>query len=201
MQVRDFLRDVLHFSDPGLLAVLTPAARLVHCGRGAVIMTGDLPEWTSFILRGVMRGYLVDESGNEITDCFLSRKGDAIFTSRTLAAPFPVTYEAVTDCDLIQIPTDILKEESSRRPELVWLYSDFLLRQLRLHRNLRLLVSLRSAAERYQWFLRQYPELVGVVRDKHIASFLSMSPVSLSRLRRQLKETSGTEESTVPTDV
>lgn len=37
--------------------------------------------------------------------------------------------------------------------------------------------------ERYQWFLRRYPELADVVSIKHIASFLCMSPVSLSRLR------------------
>ena len=42
--------------------------------------------------------------------------------------------------------------------------------------------------ERYQWFLLRYPELADVVSIKHIASFLCMSPVSLSRLRGQLRK-------------
>lgn len=35
---------------------------------------------------------------------------------------------------------------------------------------------------------RRYPELADVVSIKHIASFLCMSPVSLSRLRGQLRK-------------
>lgn len=41
----------------------------------------------------------------------------------------------------------------------------------------------QSAAERYQWFLNAYPGLIDQVKHKHIASFLGMSPVTLSRLR------------------
>jgi hypothetical protein len=42
--------------------------------------------------------------------------------------------------------------------------------------------------ERYQCFLKYYPDLINIVNNKHIASFLGMTPVTLSRLRHQLRQ-------------
>ena len=41
-----------------------------------------------------------------------------------------------------------------------------------------------SAPERYDWFLENYPGLIDRVQHRRIASFLCMTPVSLSRIRR-----------------
>ena len=43
--------------------------------------------------------------------------------------------------------------------------------------------------QRYQWFLENYPGLIHTLNNKHIASFLGMTPVTLSRLRHQLRKT------------
>ena len=45
-----------------------------------------------------------------------------------------------------------------------------------------------SAQERYQWFLKNYPGLIDQVTNKYIASFLRMSPVTLSRLKTGLEK-------------
>lgn len=105
-----------------------------------------------------------------------------------LTASFPINFEAVTDCVLLSIPTQLLVEQFQQSAELQQLYSSYLLEKLKLERELKLLLGISSAMERYQWFLRRYPELADVVSIKHIASFLCMSPVSLSRLRGQLRK-------------
>lgn len=89
---------------------------------------------------------------------------------------------------LLSIPTQLLAEQFQQSAELQQLYSSYLLEKLKLERELKLLLGISSAMERYQWFLRRYPELADVVSIKHIASFLCMSPVSLSRLRGQLRK-------------
>ena len=40
---------------------------------------------------------------------------------------------------------------------------------------------------RYKWFLDKYPGLDGKISSKYIASFINITPVSLSRLRSSLR--------------
>lgn len=47
---------------------------------------------------------------------------------------------------------------------------------------------LNSAPERYQQFLTDYPDLETRVPQYHIASYLGITPESLSRIRSILKE-------------
>jgi len=44
----------------------------------------------------------------------------------------------------------------------------------------------QTAAEKYQHFLRKYPTIVQRVPQHVIASYLGLTPESLSRVRRQL---------------
>ena len=44
-----------------------------------------------------------------------------------------------------------------------------------------------TAKERYEWFLEKYPGLIDQITNKYIASFLRMSPVTLSRLKTLYK--------------
>ena len=45
-----------------------------------------------------------------------------------------------------------------------------------------------SSAERYQAFLDDYPFLQGRVKQSYLASYLGMTPESLSRIRRAIKK-------------
>ena len=59
---------------------------------------------------------------------------------------------------------------------------------LRTHWEIRTMLCQHTAMERYQWFLQTYPALADRVSNKYIASFLGLTPVTLSRLRRALRE-------------
>ena len=172
MHIQDCLEEILHLEDTDLAASLADASRLFSCKKRQLVAKPDAcSDWIPFLVSGVIRGYLTDEKGRDITDCFL-----------------PINFEAVTDCVLLSIPTQLLAEQFQQSAELQQLYSSYLLEKLKLERELKLLLGISSAMERYQWFLRRYPELADVVSIKHIASFLCMSPVSLSRLRGQLRK-------------
>lgn len=63
----------------------------------------------------------------------------------------------------------------------------FLQKALQTHWEINNAMYQYQALERYQWFLRNYPNLDEQVNSRYIASFLSITPVTLSRLRRWLK--------------
>jgi CRP-like cAMP-binding protein len=45
----------------------------------------------------------------------------------------------------------------------------------------------KSAKERYEILLQQFPNIQNRIAQNHIASYLGITPQSLSRIRRQLK--------------
>jgi|SRR6185436_15449162 len=45
----------------------------------------------------------------------------------------------------------------------------------------------RTAAERYQALIEKFPEIILRVQQKHIASYLGITPQSLSRIRKAVK--------------
>ena len=72
--------------------------------------------------------------------------------------------------------------------EVTKLYNELLIKALNEHWKLKQILNSYTAVQRYQWFLDEYPGLIGKVSNKYIASFLGMTPVTLSRLRRTLRE-------------
>ena len=47
---------------------------------------------------------------------------------------------------------------------------------------------LSNGEQRYRWFCKEYPHFLERIPQYHIASFLSMTPVSLSRLRKKFNQ-------------
>jgi hypothetical protein len=46
-------------------------------------------------------------------------------------------------------------------------------------------IRMRSAAERYDWLMNNYPELILRVPAKFIASYLDITEVTLSKIKRK----------------
>ena len=68
------------------------------------------------------------------------------------------------------------------------LYANLVLRSAKRHWEIKTVLYQYTATQKYQWFLQAYPELICHVSGRHIASFLGMTPVTLSRLKRTLHE-------------
>lgn len=112
MHIQDCLEEILHLEDTDLAASLADASRLFSCKKRQLVAKPDAcSDWIPFLVSGVIRGYLTDEKGRDITDCFLYRPGEAVLSLSILTASFPINFEAVTDCVLLSIPTQLLAEQ------------------------------------------------------------------------------------------
>lgn len=187
MHHKTFFTAVLGISDPEIAGTLTAAAHEEHLSRGhCLVSMGEVRPTIHFLLEGVLRGYVVDENGRDITDCFICQAGDIVVGCGELHKPSPVAIETLTECRVLTLPMDQLLGLMDK-PQLLHLYNQQLNAALVRHWEMKMMLYRGSAMERYQWFRKRYPNLEHLVSGKHLASFLGITPVTLSRLRRQLK--------------
>jgi CRP-like cAMP-binding protein len=149
-----------------------------------LIRQGQVVKNTFFVTSGCLRSYCTDKNGKEHTLLFAIKDwwiSDYIaIYSDELAT---LTVECLTDSKVIEFNAKELDGIHSRFPEFESYQRHNLERHIvSLHRRILNQLQL-SAPERYDLFLKQYPDIEQHARNYHIASFLGMTQQSLSRIR------------------
>lgn len=193
MRTRDILVENFPISDHRIIGKLLEISKKEFIPKGSIVVeSGERQTQLPLLLKGVFRGYLLDADGRDITDCFVFRSGDAVVGCNGLGEPSYVCFEAITGCEVLMLPMDATLELLDTDLAMMRLYNHYLREALGRHWEEKILLHRCSAMQRYRWFLQNYPGMIDSVSNKHIASFLGMTPVTLSRLRRQMRE--GTDE-------
>lgn len=152
-----------------------------------LLQAGDVCKWIAFVSRGCLRQYLLDDQGKEHLLSF-AIEGRWITDPSSYHAHEPSTsnIDALEDSELLLIDRATQEKLSVMVPhwglffkrELENAYKDAIIRVSES-------VSL-PAEDRYMRFLTKYPDLVQRIPLHQIASYLGMTPQSLSRIRREL---------------
>ena len=189
MSLEKLYQDLFGLSDERLIRRLTELGEGRHVKKGHLLYReGEVPSKLTFLLQGLLRGYFLDAGGRDISDCFAFKPGAPATACIALGEPATISIEALTDSQVLELPMGPVLELMEEYPQLYRLYTDFLLEALKCHWEVKAAMYQYTAMERYQWFLRSYPGLCHQVSGKHIASFLGMTQVTLSRLRRAMRE-------------
>ena len=153
------------------------------------IQAGDVTHEFCFVLTGLVRVYYIDQNGNEGNQHFY-QAGEVIAPVSAIVADEPCQYfiQALEPSDVMLADYNELHKLGLANPE--WLQLEIKIAQHVLlksaRREARLLLG--NAEHRYKWFCKEYPELLERLPQYHIASFLGITPVSLSRLRKKALE-------------
>ena len=192
-----FYRNIFHLKDENLIQELVNVTEIRHLKKGEfVVRIGEVQNDVYFLETGIARGYLLDVNGKDVTDCFGFRCGTAAvsFGQLELDVPSSMTIEMLEDgrffCGTISVVIGL----KTHYEEALMLYNHLLIAAMKSHWELKRVLNSCTAVQRYQWFLKEYPGLIDRVSNKYIASFLGMTPVTLSRLRRTLREGKKSEE-------
>lgn len=185
-----FYRSNWNLEDGPLLDRLVEKTTYQRIRKGEIISKeGEVQSQIYFLLQGIFRGYFLDINGREITDCIEFQWGDAL-TSCTPFGKFSlITIEALSDSDVLTLPSSELLP-LFQFPDLIRTYCKYLEASLEKHWKTKINMYKYSAEERYLWFLENFPGLAGKIKERYIASFLGISPVTLSRIKKKLIENS-----------
>ncbi len=152
-----------------------------------LLQQGAVCKAESFVLKGCLRVYTIDDAGLEhvvlfgIEDWWVSDLYS--FLTHT-----PATYfiDALEETEIVQISKANLELLYQRVPRFerffrILFQNAYVAQQHRINQNLSF-----TAEDRYLHFIQKYPGLEQRIAQKQIAAYLGITPVFLSMLRRKL---------------
>lgn len=179
----EFLKNILGMKDEQLINEALPLCKILNVKKGQrLISPGEQQANIHLLVDGIFRSYFLDYDGKDITDCLVVKPGISLMPSSDLEESSPCTIEALTDSSVFRIAISDFFALANRYPPVNDLYTKLILGSVSYHRQLKIMMYQYSAVQRYHWFLKYYPNTIDRISHKYIASFLNMTPVTLSRL-------------------
>ena len=148
---------------------------------------GEVPSDFFILTAGIVRSYITDEKGKEFTrSLYVPITAVGAFSALIQQKTSSIVYECLTDCTLLVGDYNKFKELASENIELANLYNMVLERIfMRMEKRIFELSTL-DAKQRYLKLKKHIPEIENLIPQYHIASYLNITPVQLSRIRKDL---------------
>lgn len=156
--------------------------------KGQILLRqGEICCHSFFVEKGLLRSYTIDDMGKEhiiqfaTENWFISDRSSAYFN-----APADYFIDAIEDSNIVFINTQFNQQAAALNANFSHLNEKLLQNHIRyLQKRINLLIS-ASAEARYLDFINLYPDLSLRVPQWMIASYLGITPESLSRVRKSL---------------
>ncbi len=149
---------------------------------------GDIPRSFAFVCKGMFRVFALDDKGHEYNkNFFVEGQFPGSMAALLRQEPSLNTIQALEDSSIIEIDFKCFRELLYRADDLKLFQIHYLETNWLLAKDARetQLVQ-QDAAERYQRFLTERPELAKRLPQYHIASHLGITPTQLSRIRKKI---------------
>lgn len=182
----EFLSDFDQLSDDAVM-VLANAIPVISPKRGTTLVeVGKIPTECYFVLRGLVREFQFIDGTERTTAFYTESNGIVSSTSFTEQTPSSSYLRCDEDCLLIAGNIELEEAHFEKFPELLEITRSMLESDLNKTKNQYKNFILSSPLERYQNFLKARPDLHNRVPLHQVASYLGMTPESLSRIRKRL---------------
>ena len=153
-----------------------------------LLQEGDVCKYVAFVEKGLLRSYTVSDKGIEHITQF-AYEGWWIADQFSFLSGEPSVYniEAMEDCELLLLTKQAEEQMLEKIPKFeryfrILLQNNLIATQKRLASSLS-----QTAEERYSELIKSCPETLPHRIPQHmLASFLGVTPETLSRIRKQM---------------
>lgn len=170
------------------IEALTAKIPLQKVKKGAILLRqGEDSTVTFFVARGLLRQYYLDGRGREHILGFapeqwlVSDRESDYFGEKSRYC-----IDALEDSEVYAIPNSTVGSIVASRADFSKINLEMLQKHIRQLQNRITMLQSFTAEERYLAFMKMYPDVLLRVPQSMVASYLGITPESLSRVRRQL---------------
>ncbi len=155
------------------------------------LMQGDRPSRLAFISSGIFRIFCTTEAGDEKILAFRTQ-GQFIAAYTPFIENRPAWYaiQALEPGQLFYLGLKDFNRLSSGHPCWERLTKEYIIQLLIEKENRERAFLTEDATTRYLNFKARFPDVDSRIHNFHVASYLGISPVTLSRIRGELKKSS-----------
>ena len=171
-------------------SLIFEALEIIVVNKGEFLLKYDeICQQVHFVLEGVVRCFILNEKGEELTTTFISEgemttRIESFFTQ----TPSSGYLQCETDCELISISKekwDFLCRNTKNFGNAIGQFATICMAQkLEIQRRLLML----EAKDAYLDFIKFHEKIIDRVPMNHISSYLGITPSSLSRIKKEITE-------------
>ena len=155
--------------------------------KGDIILDlNEVQENVYILQKGIVRSYIIDNEGKEHTKALiftthLVGNTDSILNEK----PSDQVYQCLSDCFMIYCNFKAF-DELSLQDHYITIFNSRILEAYYINQE-NLIVDLCTLTpyERYEKLVQRFPDLNQYVNQYHIASYLNITPVQFSRLKKK----------------
>lgn len=155
--------------------------------RQYLLNAGDVCQYLTFVEKGMLRSFTVDDEGREYVVQF-AIEGWWISDVGSFHSGQEAMYniEALEDCEVLNLNHQAMDEMMARLPQMETYFRLLMQNNIvALQRRVVAYMSL-TAEEKYLKLMEIAPDILNRASQQHIASYLSITPETLSRIRKQV---------------
>ena len=153
-----------------------------------IIKKGIKTKKAFLILKGNVRGFITLENGTEKN---ILLRSDGIFVADTGSLfnnqPQRFTYKSIDESHILLFNFNDFVDLTNANPSIMQLYLNILKEAVvRLNYRIESMITMSNEG-RYLDLIKFNPGFIDITYSKHLANYLGITPESLSRLRKRIK--------------
>lgn len=185
-QFKIYLQDKINITDEQFDSI-SPDLKVKKFLKGEIIQyKGDRNNNGFFVCKGLLRAYSIDEKGKEHILQFAPENW-LVADRTTMNQELSELYiEAIENTDAVLVPHNFIENAAIKVPCIQPMHIKLLNNSIRFMQKRIVMLLSATAEERYLDFINLYPNLTLRAPQWMIASYLGVTPESLSRVRKEL---------------
>ncbi|MER2170209.1 MAG: Crp/Fnr family transcriptional regulator [Psychrobacillus psychrodurans] len=157
--------------------------------KGTILLRqGEVPTKCYFVLKGCIRQYSVDEKGKEVTSNFYTEEqAIAVFNNHKLDKSSEYTFACLEDSVLVVGELNTEQDMYSKYTQLEIMTRKMIEESFGNVQDEFATFIASTPEERFKTLLLNRPKLIDRVPQHQLASYLGITPESLSRIKKRVK--------------